>query len=128
MVMLQTLTLHLRGEVGFGYIMDGTDGMSTAGNPSRPYRSHTIDWLTAAHFDGDPFDKKAVLLRIDNSATSVNIRVPAGSPNNSGVAIVGGGPLMVATNPIWGGTTPVMQEPFAQIIESFPEVLETGRL
>lgn len=97
------------GEVGFGYIMDGQDGMSSAGNPARAIVATPLV-AGGANFDGDPFDRKAVILRIDNSAISANIRVGTNA-DNSGPAIVGGEDLMSSTNPIWGSRTPTMQAP-----------------
>lgn len=98
------------GEVGFGYITDGDEGMSSSGNPARAV---AVTPLTAAGdaFDGNPFDKKAVILRIDNSATSINISVPAGSTDNSGPALSGGVSILATTNPIWSGTTPNVRAP-----------------
>ncbi len=92
------------GEVGFGYILDGTDGMSSAGNPARALIA--TPFTTTTEFDGDPFDKKAVILRIDNSVSSANIAVPADADDNSGPAVVGGSSLMAAENKVWGSTTP----------------------
>ncbi len=99
------------GEVGFGYILDGTDGLSTAGNPARPFVVTPLVPGSTSAFDGDPFDKKAVILRVDNSATSVNIRVAAGGTSNSGEAIIGGDSLLDPANPIWGSTRPAMAGP-----------------
>jgi prepilin-type N-terminal cleavage/methylation domain-containing protein len=98
-----------KGEVGFAYITDQLEGMSSAGNPARAIVAAPFD--TGVNFLGDPFDKKAVILRIDNSVTSVNISVPAGATTNSGPAIVGGANLLASTNEIWGGTTPTVQAP-----------------
>lgn len=97
------------GEVGFGYIKDGQDGMSSAGNPARAIVATPLV-ANGSNFDGDPFDKKAVILRIDNSVISANIRVGT-STDNSGPAIVGGKDLMSSANPIWGSRTPKMQAP-----------------
>lgn len=97
------------GECGFAYITDGTEGMSSSGNPSRAVVC--TPFATGENFLGDPFDKKAVILRIDNSATSVNIAVPAGNTTNSGPAIVGGTSLLATANPIWGATAPTVQAP-----------------
>lgn len=98
------------GEVGFAYITDGNEGLSASGNPARPI---CVTPMNAAgdKFDGTPFDKKAVLLRIDNSATSVNISVPAGSTDNTGDAISGGASIIAATNTIWTGATPTVRPP-----------------
>ena len=92
-----------KGEVGFGYILDGTEGMSTAGNPSRPILATPFDTKTT--FAGDPFDKKAVFLRIDNSVTSLTIST-GGSENNTGKVNIGGADIMSESNEIWGSTSP----------------------
>lgn len=97
------------GEVGFGYILDGNDGMSSAGNPARALIATPC--ATATTFDGDPFDRKAVILRIDNSVASINIAVPASSNDNTGPAITGGADLMSSTNKIWGSSTPTLKLP-----------------
>ena len=64
------------GEVGFSYIMaTQTQGQSASGEPSRPvivtpsYKFQT-DWT----FDPEPYAGKAVVLRLDNSATAMQIR------------------------------------------------------
>jgi prepilin-type N-terminal cleavage/methylation domain-containing protein len=64
------------GEVGFSYIMASqTQGQSASGEPSRPvvvtpsYKFQT-DWT----FDPEPYAGKAVVLRLDNSATAMQIR------------------------------------------------------
>jgi hypothetical protein len=64
------------GEVGFSYIMASpTRGQNNKGDPERPvvvspsYRFQP-DWT----FDPEPYAGKAVVLRIDNSATSMRIR------------------------------------------------------
>jgi prepilin-type N-terminal cleavage/methylation domain-containing protein len=92
------------GEVGFAYIMDGaTDGMTSAGNPARVLVATPMATI-AGDFDGDPFDRKAVVLRIDNSVTSLNIAVPADAEGNSGPARIGADNLLDAG--FWGNTTP----------------------
>lgn len=97
------------GEVGFAYITDGDQGMSSAGNPARAICVTPMSPTETGKFDGDPFDKKAVILRIDNSATSVNIRVTTGS--TTGDAIVGGTSLLATSNDIWGSTVPTVRSP-----------------
>ena len=64
------------GEVGFSYIMASqTQGQSASGEPSRPvvvtpsYKFQP-DWT----FDPEPYAGKAVVLRLDNSATPMQIR------------------------------------------------------
>jgi prepilin-type N-terminal cleavage/methylation domain-containing protein len=97
------------GEVGFGYITDGNEGMSSAGNPARAICVTPLSPTVVGKFDGEPFDKKAVILRIDNSATSVNIRVTTGS--TTGDAIVGGTSLLATSNDIWGSSVPTIRAP-----------------
>jgi len=97
------------GEVGYAYITDGNEGMSSAGNPARAICVTPISPTVAGKFDADPFDRKAVILRIDNSAASVNIRVAAGS--TTGDAIVGGVSLLASTNDVWGSTVPSLKAP-----------------
>ncbi len=97
------------GEAGFGYITNGPGvGMSASGNPSRPLIAAPLNAGGTA-FNSEPFDRNAVILRIDNSASSVKIVPPAGS--TEGPAFVGGQNMMVGTNPIWGSTTPTMNAP-----------------
>lgn len=63
------------GEVGYSYIMaSATQGQSASGEPSLPvvispsFRFRA-DWT----FDPEPFEGKAVVLRLDNSATALPI-------------------------------------------------------
>jgi type II secretory pathway pseudopilin PulG len=64
------------GEVGFSYIMASqTQGQSASGDPSRPVvvtpsSKFQSDWT----FDPEPYSGKAVVLRLDNSATAMQIR------------------------------------------------------
>lgn len=63
------------GEVGFG-IMEKTDGsgLSAAGNPARPVVMTPFDQaLGSEKFDYDMYDGKAVILKLDNSVTSLPI-------------------------------------------------------
>ncbi len=62
-------------EVGFGYITAGADGLSTAGNPARPYVVTPLVAGSTTDFNKDPFDGKAVVLRIDNSVSSIQINL-----------------------------------------------------
>jgi prepilin-type N-terminal cleavage/methylation domain-containing protein len=64
------------GEVGFGYVMaNQTEGQSTTGQPGRPvvvtplYKAGT-NW----EFDGEMYNNKAVILRLDQSASKETIR------------------------------------------------------
>lgn len=87
------------GEVGFGYIA----GLSSEGNPARPIAFCPIIPGTD-RFDPKPFKGKAVILRVDNSATSVNI-------DKNGHAMVGGKNLLSPENPIWDGQAPDIRYP-----------------
>lgn len=63
------------GEVGFGYLLNSTTGFSAAGNSSRPIVvTPLLANGTNGQFDPDPFDSKAIVLRMDNSVTSITIR------------------------------------------------------
>ena len=66
------------GEVAFGYVA----GLSTEGNPGRVLAFCPIIPGTD-RFDPKPFDGKAVVLRMDNSVTSLSI-------NEDGYAMLGG--------------------------------------
>ncbi len=86
-----------KGECGFGYILNGTVGLSTAGNPSRVIAVTPLLDGTPK-FNPDPFDKKAVVLRIDNSVASLNL-------DNTGEASLGGGKKLFSgkdVDSIWG--------------------------
>jgi prepilin-type N-terminal cleavage/methylation domain-containing protein len=96
------------GEVGFGYILTGTVGLSTSGNPARPLVVAPLLGTSGANFDRDPYDSNAVVLRIDNSVTSLRI-LPAGTVNLSpGNAI-----LSTGSNTVWGtpASPPVIKFP-----------------
>ncbi len=98
-------------EVGFGYVLvsgdDGESGMSTSGNPSRILVITPLAKGSADEFDGDPFDKQAVALKIDQSAVNLQISVPAGT--NKGSIKIGGQDF--ATAEVWNGETPVIKPP-----------------
>lgn len=101
------------GEVGFGYVTDGAGvGQSSGGNPARPLVVAPL--ASATEFDTSYFDKKAVVLRIDNSASSVPIVPVDPAAPGTGPAIVATVDMLDAANPIWGGSTdPVVNEPLA---------------
>ena len=98
------------GEVGFGYIMrDATTAFSSAGNPARPIACAPLAFdggVSTSNFDTDIYDGKAVLLRLDNSAVSVNV-------NQEGQAIVNGKDLLATgQDTVWGtGSAPVIVAP-----------------
>jgi prepilin-type N-terminal cleavage/methylation domain-containing protein len=94
------------GEVGFGYVTDGTEGLSSAGNPARPT---VVSPLVPGSdtFDVDPFDKNLVVLRVDNSVTSLKIKTDG--------TVTQGGEELFGENPIWGtgdgAVTPTVNPP-----------------
>lgn len=93
------------GENAFGYIMNGQDGLTTGGSASRVLVVTPL--IEGGDFDPDPFDKKAVTLRIDQSVQSVNI-------NAAGDATLGGGRELFDTgaDSIWGtSVNPTLVEP-----------------
>ncbi len=94
-----------KGECGFGYIMNGDQGLSSAGNPSRISAVSPLD--DAGKFNLDPFDKKAVCLKIDNSASVYTI-------SKDGEVNLGGGKKLLdsGAGTIWGtSTTPEIIQP-----------------
>jgi prepilin-type N-terminal cleavage/methylation domain-containing protein len=98
------------GEVGFAYITDDAEGMSSAGNPARVICATPMN-AAGDKFDATPFDKKAVILRIDNSAVSVNISVPPDSTDNTGDAISAGVSVIDPASDVWVGTAPTVRPP-----------------
>jgi len=100
------------GEVGFGYIMNGTTAFSTSGNPSRPIvvapLAGTTTPATDGTFDADMYDSKAVVLRVDNSVQSLNVL------KTSKQAQMGGGKtlLQAGDDTVWGAdVSPTMVAP-----------------
>jgi len=89
------------GEVGFGYVLNAGEGMTASGNPSRVLAVSPLD-DTGAKFNPDPFDKKAVLLRIDNSVTTANI-------DTEGEVLIGGVALL--DGEFWGTVEPEIVAP-----------------
>ncbi len=82
------------GEVGFAYLLKGTTGFNAAGNPSRPLAvTPLLNNATDGKFDTAPFDSKAIVLRMDNSVSSLNIKQNDNSVNlggtNSGITTTG---------------------------------------
>ncbi len=95
-----TLTLD-EGECGFGYLTNGTSGFSTSGNPGRPICAAPFTKVPGTTFDPDFFDGKAVILKIDNSVTSVPIDKVAKT-----VALNGANILATTAGSLFEGTTP----------------------
>ncbi len=86
------------GENGFGYIMNNDKGLSTAGSPSRISAVTPLD--DSGKFSLDPFDKKAVCLRMDNSAAALPI-------SKDGEVSLGGGKKLLdsGAGTVWGAST-----------------------
>lgn len=88
-----------KGEVGFTYLA----GLLSKGNPSRPLIVTPMIPGTD-RFDPKAFEGKAVLLRMDNSVTSLLIQ-------KDGHVLVNGKNLFDPTNSIWDGKPPVIVWP-----------------
>jgi prepilin-type N-terminal cleavage/methylation domain-containing protein len=88
------------GEVGFAYLLNGVAGFSAAGNPSRPLAvTPLLDNRTSGEFDSGPFDGKAIVLKMDNSVTSISIRT---SDNTILLGGPGTGLLASGEKTVWG--------------------------
>ncbi len=90
------------GEVGFGMMTksDGS-GLSAAGNPQRPVvMTPFAEGLSGEKFDFDIYDGKAVLLKLDNSVTSVPVIKSSGN-----VKINGKGLTQTGDDTVWGTET-----------------------
>ncbi|MFD0895551.1 prepilin-type N-terminal cleavage/methylation domain-containing protein [Luteolibacter ambystomatis] len=87
------------GEVGFGYLMNDQSGFSTTGNSARPIiATPLLNASSDGTFDSDPFDQKAIVLRLDNSAVSYQI-----NQNTKTVVLPGGkGLLSTGEDTVWG--------------------------
>lgn len=85
------------GECGFGYLMDGAAAQSSSSNSGRPVAVTPLAKGSSEFFDPEPFDKKAVVLRIDGSASSLTI-------NTSKRVTMGGGKTLLQTgdDTVWG--------------------------
>jgi len=92
------------GEVGFGMMVKSNgDGLSAAGNPSRPVvMTPFAIGLSGEKFDYDIYDGKAVLLKLDNSVTSVPVIKSSGL-----IKLNGKGLLQTGDDTVWGTDTTV---------------------
>lgn len=89
-----------KGEVAFAYIA----GLSTEDNPSLPIAFGPIVPGTN-RFDPKPFNGRGILLRIDNSVSTITI-------NKNGEARIGGGEsLLDPNNKLWNGKAPDIRYP-----------------
>ena len=89
------------GESGFGYVLNGTDGLTTGVNPACVLAVTPLA-TGGATFNPGPFDKKAVLLRLDNSVLVANV-------NKAGEATVGSEELIAAK--FWDDVKPAIIPP-----------------
>ena len=91
------------GEVGFGMITRKDDtGLSAAGNPSRPICATPFTSTLNGEFDFDMYDGKAVVLKLDNSVTSLPIIKTSKLVKINGNNLTDDGEATV-----WGATNPV---------------------
>jgi prepilin-type N-terminal cleavage/methylation domain-containing protein len=96
------------GEVGFGYIMASqTDGQGASSNSARPVCVAPLfkaqpNW----EFDPEPYGDKAVVLRIDGSATAETIRT-----DNRYIAVPGGFLQSQGEKSVWDDVNPVLRAP-----------------
>lgn len=102
------------GECGFAYIMvqggggdnSGERGQSFSDNPNRIILATPME-QDSNSFKPDPYDGKAVLLKLDGSAITEKIsRQNAIVKSGAGEDIFAGG-----EQTIWGSTTPVIKKP-----------------
>jgi len=98
-----------RGECGFSYILCGSN--SVTGSSNRPVVVSPLIPGTL-RFDPKPFDGRAVVLRMDNSAISWPI-------DNDGSVWIDGKDLFDPTQPYWGGSKPVVKWPDLQPLSWF---------
>lgn len=91
------------GEVGFAIMMktDGK-GLSAAGNPSRPICATPFTQALSGEFDYDMYDGKAVVLKLDNSVTSINIIKSSGAAKMNGKNLTQDG-----EDTVWGANNQV---------------------
>ncbi len=98
------------GEVGFSFFVKADkSGLSSAGNSGRPIlvTPTKVSMEPTGDFDPDPFDSKAVILKLDNSVTSVNIIKPSGKVLLNGKPLLTGG-----ADTVWGTEiTPALAHP-----------------
>jgi len=95
------------GEVGFGYILDGTTAFSSSNNTNIPVAVTPLLKGSTELFDAGPFGDKAVILRIDGSASELTI-------SKSKRAMLPGGKNLLAKgdDTVWGSDiTPKVAAP-----------------
>jgi prepilin-type N-terminal cleavage/methylation domain-containing protein len=100
-IMTTDLQALAAGEVGFGILMESaTKGMSASGNPSRPIVAAPFKVDMGGTFDSDFYDSKAVVLRLDNSVTSLPIVSTTGNVKINGRTMTETG-----SDTVWGTAT-----------------------
>lgn len=98
-----------KGECAFGYIMKGatTTAFSSSGNAGRPIIATPLKKTMDGTFDSDYYDGKAVVLKVDNSITSLVISTTSFKPILNGKDLLTNG-----ADTVWGTTdTPVLNNP-----------------
>jgi prepilin-type N-terminal cleavage/methylation domain-containing protein len=99
------------GEVGFAYVMaTTTEPLSSSGNSGRPLLAAAVfNGMTNGTFDPDVYAKKAVIFRVDNSATAEPVR-----PSDKKVLVGGGKTLLQGgdKDTVWGtDVNPILKAP-----------------
>ena len=108
---MQAAEMLAQGECGYAYITKtGNEGLSSAGNSAIPLVAAALQsGSTDDTFDADVYNKKAVILRIETSASIETIR-----PSDNKV-IMGGGKTLLQTGAgsVWesGNITPQIVAP-----------------
>lgn len=100
-----------KGECGFAYILNGTDALSTTNNTGCTILAAPMDGPTT--FKRDPYDGKAIALRIDGSVQTLRLKKPTGGNATSGEAFIPGGKTLfqTGTDSVWGNITPTAALP-----------------
>lgn len=97
-----------KGDVGYGYLMDTDNAFSSAGNPGRVLVAAPLKYggsFDTGKFDADIYDKKAVVLKMDNSVVSLTV-------NAQNEAILGKKPLLTSgPDTVWNDRTPTIKNP-----------------
>ena len=97
------------GEVGFGYLMQsGGAALPDSGNSGRPLIVASLYMANVdGTFDPDVYGRKAVIFRMDNSATAEPIK-----PSDKTVLVSGRGLLTTGDGTVWGtDITPTIVPP-----------------
>jgi prepilin-type N-terminal cleavage/methylation domain-containing protein len=89
-----------QGEVGFAYLTNNNIALSSGGNSARPIVvTPLLNNSTTGQFDPGPFEDKAIVLRMDNSVTSLDIR-----QDNNQINLGGSNSSLLTTgqDTVWG--------------------------